>query len=228
MADSNFTLDRTSLITRSLRRLGVTSPTTNQIANGVSNLNGIIGELDPQCEWAWAVSGVATNLTLTSGNRSYSVGTPPTGIKNDIVKIVSFAIAQGSNRKYFRVIEKEEFASSFELETAGEPYLVHLQKATTYATQTLFVLPTPGANYTAEYFYQRSLLDFDASTDNPDMPREWTRPLELLLTADLAEEYGRPLDDRTAKEIRANAALKRMLKANASKITPIRVRSEYF
>lgn len=35
--------------------------------------------------------------------------------------------------------------------------------------------------------------DFDASTDNPDFPQQWYRPLSWQLTIELAPSYGRPV-----------------------------------
>lgn len=43
---------------------------------------------------------------------------------------------------------------------------------------------------------QTTLEDFDATTDTPDLPQEWYRPLIYTLASDLAPEYGLDLNER--------------------------------
>lgn len=56
-----------------------------------------------------------------------------------------------------------------------------------------------GTSYTApqliRYWYKRPLYDFDASTDNPDLPQQWTRYLMFRLCADLPA--GLSIQERT-------------------------------
>lgn len=56
-----------------------------------------------------------------------------------------------------------------------------------------------GTSYTApqliRYWYKRPLYDFDASTDNPDLPQQWTRYLLFRLCADLPA--GLSIQERT-------------------------------
>jgi len=46
------------------------------------------------------------------------------------------------------------------------------------------------------YVYKRPLYDFDAATDNPDMPSGWGRFLIYRLAHDISADYGLPLDER--------------------------------
>ena len=46
------------------------------------------------------------------------------------------------------------------------------------------------------YVYKRPLYDFDASTDNPDMPQGWTRFLMWRLAHDLAPEFDIDMESR--------------------------------
>ena len=46
------------------------------------------------------------------------------------------------------------------------------------------------------YTYKRPLYDFDAATDNPDMPAGWGRFLIYRLAHDISSDYGLPLEER--------------------------------
>ena len=46
------------------------------------------------------------------------------------------------------------------------------------------------------YIYKRPLYDFDASTDNPDMPAAWTRYLIWRLANDLSPEFDLDMESR--------------------------------
>ncbi len=51
-------------------------------------------------------------------------------------------------------------------------------------------------NNVISFTFQRPLEDFDSSTDNPDFPQAWIRPLIFGLAYDLSWDYGMPKEDR--------------------------------
>ena len=76
---------------------------------------------------------------------------------------------------------------------------------------------TSGTSYTAPQqlliWYRRPLYEFSASSDNPDMPTQWTRLLEYRLAADLADMHGVPLEERSLLAAKANAAYSDIFKS---------------
>lgn len=50
-------------------------------------------------------------------------------------------------------------------------------------------------DYLVNLLVHYPIQDFDASTDNPDFPKQWFRALGYMLAVDLAPEYGMPLGD---------------------------------
>ena len=77
------------------------------------------------------------------------------------------------------------------------------------ASGTVYVWPTPGASEAAEYAlqftYLRTIEDFDDTTNDPDLPQEWTEALCYGLAERLALKYGVAPDIRS--EIAQRAAL---------------------
>lgn len=61
----------------------------------------------------------------------------------------------------------------------------------------LYLWPYPDANAAAfktlKFLYQRPLEDFDATSDDIDMPQEWFNALRLQLALSIAPEYGMPV-----------------------------------
>lgn len=58
-------------------------------------------------------------------------------------------------------------------------------------SDTLFVWPVPAAvtTETIAYTYQRAFFDFDASTENPDIPQEWFEALRSAIAAGIYSTF---------------------------------------
>lgn len=57
----------------------------------------------------------------------------------------------------------------------------------------LYLAPTPDTGkWHFEFTFERSLEDFDASSDNPDLPQEWLECIIYQLALRLAQLYDRP------------------------------------
>ncbi len=77
-------------------------------------------------------------------------------------------------------------------------------------------------------WYRRPLYDFTASTDNPDMPPQWTRLLEYRLAADLADMHGVPLDERGLLSAKAKGAYEDIFKSTKPVTTAYHNKASYF
>lgn len=61
---------------------------------------------------------------------------------------------------------------------------------------SLYVWPTPNdCSVRLGYSYQRTIEDFDTSSDNPDFPSEWLETLTLNLAAKVYTIYGKKAQD---------------------------------
>lgn len=73
------------------------------------------------------------------------------------------------------------------------------------STGTLYVWPTPeDATDVLHVKYLRKIEDFDASSDNPDLPQEWLMALALNLAVLVAPKYGKTLS-KMAPDLAQNA-----------------------
>jgi hypothetical protein len=85
------------------------------------------------------------------------------------------------------------------------PYIAAYQP--TFPLGTLYVYPSPGANYTAHLFTDLILSQFSSVTSPYSLPQGYTRALKKLLALELAPVYGKTphphlvLQAREAKEL---------------------------
>lgn len=105
------------------------------------------------------------------------------------------------------ILAYEDYATLSQKANDGAPDLVSWKPGLT--TGTLYVWPTGGDMDTNKLVLtvDRTIEDFDATSDNPDFPIEWGNVLVWLLAADLAPDYGLGLQDRMY--IRAEADRKK-------------------
>ena len=89
-----------------------------------------------------------------------------------------------------------------------------------------------GTSYTSPeqliYEYKRPLYDFDTATDNPDIPQGWHRFLLYAVAADLADNYGLPLDERVELDMKASKLLENALGISQPKETDYHNKGVYY
>lgn len=230
MSNSDATITRTELIKRAFRRIGIWTPSTNDLINAAALLNDKMKEIDTQGKWLWAIDNTPTLLSIVSGTQSYSVGTAPTGIASYILELARMELIIGTALFPLRIIDKDESLKSWERESSanGQPYLCFLEKKASMADQKIWVYPNPSANFSAQYTYRRRLFDFDNASDNPDMPSDWNQKLVKILAFELAPEYGYPEEKLGALKQMADEALKEGKAANSEERDSIPIPVEYF
>lgn len=223
---STYNQNRLTIEKRALRRLGVTNPSQDELSYATEAFQALIKKLASKAPWIWNVSNTESSLTTVSSQREYSAGTAATNIATDIWDIERIDVLVGTTYKPIDLISKKESLSTYEREGTGEPYLAYLERATTPATNSLHLFPTPGSAYTIKYTYQKVLSDADNTTSNLDFPPQALTDLSILLAADLADEYGAP--DLAGWVARAQISLKDIISLNYQNTAPRRVTSEYF
>lgn len=224
----NFTITRTELVDAALRMLGNHYPSQTDRSNAVQTLNMRLRVIDTKGRWFWGISNTETTLTLTSGNRSYSVATAPTGIASNILDLELFQLWDGVGYTPVRIVSKEESLNTWEREGTGQPYLVFLERGLTAASNKIHTFPTPDATYTAKYTYRRRLYDFDLTSDNPDLPQDAYDFLKKDLASQLAPEYGKSLPEIQLLSALADKALEDLRAANTQHYDIQPVATEYF
>lgn len=98
------------------------------------------------------------------------------------------------------ILAYEDYVTLSQKSNSGAPDLVSWKPNLT--SGTLYVWPTGGAEggqgstNKLVLTVDRTIEDFDTTSDNPDFPIEWGNVLVWLLAADLASDYGLGLQDR--------------------------------
>jgi hypothetical protein len=119
------------------------------------------------------------------------------------------------------ISNREEYFNTPSKNTAGDPVMLYYDPQ--LDTGSLYVWPTPDdSNVFLRVTYERSLEDFDESTNTPDFPQEWLEPLTYNLAYRIAPAFGRSGD--SLQDIRILAALtKEAAKQFDREITSLRI-----
>ena len=213
-SSNNFTITANDLVKSSLRRIGVSSPADQAILDGREALNMLMKHLDSEARWLWAISGTASSLTLVANQEFYDVTTD--SLANDILRLETADIIQGTTRKPLRIVSSHEFLDSDDRDQTSEPYGIWLEQNPDRTAQRVAFLATPSTADTVEYTYRRPLYDFDTATDSPDVPQEAIYELRLLLASEMANDYGLPLQERQLLKADAEIAKRKLISFNAS------------
>lgn len=228
MPNSDHVITRSQLVRRAFRRIGKFNPTTNDTLQATDLLNDLIKEIDVAGRWLWTISNTQSTLTLTSGNRTYSVATPPAGIESNILSLETFELLEGTSYTPLIIIDKTESLTTTLRENTGKPTHVFLETAPSMANQKIHLFQTPNGTYTAKYTYRRRLYDFDNASDNPDFPQEWAQKLAKILSYELCAEYGVPLAERQWLQAEAEQARQSGFAANSESSDPTVYETVYF
>jgi hypothetical protein len=129
-------------------------------------------------------SGLAS--AATSGNVVYvysAVAPRPLRIEQARVQIDS------TNETPLRQMSRSEYFALPNKSSSGVPSGFHYSPS--LSTGTLYLWPVPDTvDYKINLTAYRVIEDFDAASDNPDLPQEWLAPLVWCLARELAAEYG--------------------------------------
>ena len=213
-SSSNFSLGAHSLVRAALRRIGHSAPTDQEILDGRESLNMIAKRLDATARWLWAIAPVESTLTLVQDQEAYDVTSD--SLAGDIVRLEKVSYMQGTNRTHLSIVSSDDFLDSYDRDDTGEPYAVYLEQNPDRTLQKVRFLPTPGGSYTINYTYRRALYDFDTALDTPDFPQEWYHALKMIVSADLANDYGLPIGERQLLKSDALVAERERVKFNAA------------
>lgn len=195
----SFTRTRDQLITRALRQLRAVehgeSPDPQLLLDGAEALNSIVRTLQKQGSKLWTTSSIT--LALVVGTAAYSL----TGTETDTIDVCRFRILISNDEIPVTKVSRDEWMAIEDKTSTGDPVSVYFDE--TVSPQTLRFYPVPNAVRTVYYDKIRRLYKFDAKTDTADFPDHWHEALVAALSATLAPEFGKTIEER--RDLRAVA-----------------------
>lgn len=204
-----------TVILAALRRIraydveDTTSISTTQSANALETLNFILSSWQALGPTLWCRKQ-KTAQALTAAQASYTVGSGGNININRPLLVTQAWLTDSSGTPSIDIplnpLSAEEYLSISTKAAVGVPtsfwYDPEYDGASNVGATSkgkLYLWPVPDAalvtNRTLNFYYQRPLEDFDASTDQIDMPQEWFNALRLKLALALAPEYGMQASD---------------------------------
>lgn len=195
---TNFALVANTLIEEAATLAGIASegePVSAYIyAQGLRSLNMIAK--------AWSSSGhlwlkTEASVTLVASQANYALATL-FAKKPSRVLSVRRKVTSGGVETPLLELARDQYFEQPNKTTASIPTSFYYDPQ--LATGTMYLWPTAStanaAAMTLNVTYLRPIEDFDSSTDDPDLPPEWTLALSYALAEQLALKFARPADLR--------------------------------
>lgn len=209
----NYYTTRDDIIKRALRIVGAIAqgetPATAAVTEASITLNELLKEWQADGMQLWkyntvALSGISTGITVTIGMSGQNVTAAP------FMKLLGayYRNTDSGADTPLIVITKEEYDRLSPKATTGTPSQVYYQPprvkdsavASGNSIGTFYFHLAPSTAWLADNtIYATGILplqDFDASTDNPDLPDYMVNSLVWGLADQLAYEYGVALPER--------------------------------
>lgn len=183
-----FTVTRDDIINQALIDVGALDPeggtaTATQISNAATTLNMLIKSWHVTGMHLWTRRMVSIPLT---GASTYTLGSSTTTTRP--LRIVDgYVRATAGNDTPIRIISKDEY-NRFGMKTStGVSVNVYYDPQLDNGVVYAYPLASTGTLWLeCEY----PLMDFSASTDNPDVPQEWYNALRWNLAKEICLGYG--------------------------------------
>lgn len=204
---TNFNVTRNEIIHGALRILGVVgegqTPSAQQYTDASEALNYLVKAWENQGVLIWCVK--STDITLVAGTADYNIGLSQTVNVAKPLKIYqAFRRTTNNVDVPMTILSQQQYNMLGNKTSSGAPSQLYYNSQRDYGTLSLY--PVPDSTVTSDVvriYYQRPIEDFDASTDNADIPQEMLRALKYDLANEMAFEYGLPATDRQVLEQRS-------------------------
>jgi hypothetical protein len=139
----------------------------------------------------WKLLGTGGSTWVTS-TAYYAIGVIP--LDSQTIDISDVVARRGGMDYPVEVVTWKHFLDIPEKSLYG----LSTKAAFDAYTKNLFLWPQPtDTSDTISFKRLRMLMDFDSSTDNPDLPARYYNALVFALAAHLSHEYGIPLEERS-------------------------------
>lgn len=204
MATSNITtyqLDRDSLITAALRKLGVIAvgqaPTTENLSDGAQALNMLVAQFRTIGMPLWARKTYTFNPVVNKAVYQIGLG-KEFNVPYPLHLLQAYRQDSGSTTKIEMQIIPNYNYNLYPTSSGGIPIQISYQPFINYGQ--LSVWPTPDTTATTTnitVIYQAPFEYFNSATDTMGFPEEWYMAVVYNLAVALAPEWGIPLADRS-------------------------------
>lgn len=212
LSDSfNYVTTRDDIIKRALRIIGALgtgeTPDTSAVTEAAQALNDIFKEWQAEGHLLWRRG--TTVLAATASDGEYTVGDGGNFDAAAPYKLLDVYRRTGTGTSVLDVpllqYTKQQYDAIPNKAQTGTPiawYFSQAPASTGIELGTLYVWPIPDSNFVTTnsgkfvVSYTATLQDFDASSDNPDVPRYMTNALVWALADQLQFEYGVAIADR--------------------------------
>jgi hypothetical protein len=195
---TNWSLDRSGVITSALRKLGVLpsggTATSTQLSDGATALNALVKAFHADGMPLWAIASYSFDTVTDTA--TYTIG--PSKTLNTVAwpqKILQAHRTTAGENKIELLVENRYDFKNLPVADSGLPVKLYYQAYSTYGEITLWPAPED-ATHEIIIQYQRPFEDMDNATDDFDFPSYWTQALIYNLAWSLAPEYGTPPNDR--------------------------------
>jgi hypothetical protein len=210
----NYVTTRDDIIKRALRIIGALgqgeTPVAAAVTEAAQALNDIFKEWQADGLQLWKY--IEQSITLVAGTNAYNIGTGATINTGAPLKIVTAyrrtTYTNGDTADVpMTIVPQFDYRMLPNKQSDGPPTHLWYKHAPATAGEIVGVItlwPTPDASFVSPtgatgsvlINYMAPLMDFDAASDNPDIPNYLINALVWSLADQLSYEYGVPVTDR--------------------------------
>lgn len=189
-------VQRDIIITNALRRLNVIAsaetPSAQAISDAAHALNLIVKRFDSDPKLKMFHNFTVRSVAVSANDTSVLLTAGVLAVEGAYYKKTSDSSVVPLKPTTLQMLIESMAPDS----TAATPNYYYVSENGDRASQvTMFFSPKIAAAGTVYYWTREKIDLFDSSTDQSDFPDSWARYLTLQLTADLAWEYGKSLEE---------------------------------
>jgi len=217
----NWSVTRNDLIEQAFRKIGAlgdheaVTVDSNKLNVGIAAINPVLRSLAAKGMPLWAMVKLTVPFSHFTSVTPVTLGPSMTMATSYRVLKVVHAVRTDTQPTLdldipMTILPYTEYESLSVKGQTGTP--LHVYHNPGNYTGTLNVWPLPDANQITygemHLWVHREYQDFDASTDEPDFPKEYTEAFIYALAYHLAPNYGVPPQDRDALRADRDALIK--------------------
>lgn len=202
--NTSYESNRDNLVKAALRKIGKLSegeaPSTEDYTNCTQALNNVVLRFATLGMPLW--KRIELPVTIVAGTVNYTI--------SNALKVAQVVLRDTTGGTQYELINKSRYDyNRLPNNSTGIP--VHWTYNPNLENGTLTIWPTPDSGAAASksliVVYQKEFDGFVNSTDTPDFPAYWTDAIIYELAANVAPEYGVPLQDRQVLKAEAKEYL---------------------
>lgn len=196
-----FSLTRDTAITLALRKLNVlelgVTPDSTTLTQANQNLNIMLKAWQTDGLKLWTVNELI--IPYTAGKTVYTIGESGADIINPRPLKVVYAFLRNNTTPTpidipMTIMAKTDYLMLGGKFSQGVTNTIFYDPLIPNGSLSVYLTPDTATvtNYTLHLIYQRQIQDMVSSTDNFDLPQEWSQAIVWCLAAELCEEYDVP------------------------------------